>query len=95
MKKTLIFTKTFLMLMGLIFGSSALAQDVVITEIMYNPPESGTDTLEYIEFFNNTANVIDLENYSFDGVQYTFPAVSFAANTFIVIAKDSMALVNT
>src|SRR5690606_18090272 len=29
------------------------APAIVITEIMYNPPESGTDSLEFIELYNN------------------------------------------
>lgn len=41
-----------------------LAQaQLVITEIMYNPPESGTDSLEYIEIYNSGSSAIDLDGH--------------------------------
>lgn len=36
---------------------------LVISEISYNPPESGTDSLEYIEIYNATDATIDLTGY--------------------------------
>ncbi|MGB0931752.1 MAG: lamin tail domain-containing protein [Chitinophagales bacterium] len=56
----------------------AIAQsesDIVITEIMYNPPESGADSLEFIELYNKSGAAIDISGYSFsEGVTFTFPA---------------------
>ncbi|MDP4281463.1 MAG: lamin tail domain-containing protein, partial [Bacteroidota bacterium] len=47
---------------------------IVISEIMYNPPESGQDSLEFIELYNNDTAAINLHNYYFsNGIQYTFP----------------------
>jgi PKD repeat protein len=64
---------------------------LMITEIMYNPPESGTDSLEFIELYNNDDVVIDLEGYYFsEGVEFTFPATSLAQGAYVLIAVDSV-----
>ncbi len=57
--------------LGLLLAVSAQAQGgLVITEISYNPPESGADSLEFIEIYNSSAAAIDLQGYyiSFGGV---------------------------
>lgn len=65
----------------------------IITEIMYNPPESGNDTLEFVELYNpsTTAN-INLAGYYFSsGVEYTFPAgVTLAPGAYVLISGDSV-----
>jgi len=38
---------------------------IVITEIMYNPPESGTDSLEFIELMNNDTVTVNLLDFFF------------------------------
>ena len=45
------------------------AQKIVVSEIMYNPPESGEDTLEYFEITNLTANEFKLEGCKVCGVE--------------------------
>ena len=47
------------------FLLSAQAQ-VVITEIMYNPPEGGTDSLEFIEILNNTNATVNMAGWSLE-----------------------------
>jgi len=70
--------------------------DIVITEIMYNPPESNDDTLEYIEIYNNSDNVVNLFSYEFnDGVTYIFPQIDLGVSDYLLIAKDSLAIMNT
>jgi|GEM_PF-1024556 hypothetical protein len=69
--------------------------DLVITEIMYNPPESGTDTSEFIEIYNNGANAVNLLNFTCTGGIYTFPNVSLAAGAYYVITIDSSGFFNT
>ena len=67
---------------------------IVITEIMYNPPEAGSDSLEFIELYNpSTVMTVDLGGYYFsNGIEYTFPPnVSLAPEAFIILAKDSVA----
>lgn len=69
---------------------------IVITEISYNPPESGTDSLEFIELYNAGSGSVDLEGYSFkEGVTFTFPSYQLAAGARMIVAVDSMAMVHS
>jgi len=87
------FTLFLLLLTG--FTSFESKAQIVINEINYNPPESGTDTLEFIELYNAGSNSIDLNGYSFtQGVTYTFPSVLISAGGYIVVAVDSLAMQN-
>jgi len=70
--------------------------NLVITEIMYNPPESGTDSLEFIEIYNNDALAINLAGFSFgSGIEYTFPSITLNAGAYLLVAVDSIAMQNT
>lgn len=65
---------------------------LVITEIMYNPPESGNDSLEFIEIYNNDVISVDLEGYYLaNAVDFTFPALTMDPGDFMVVAIDSVA----
>lgn len=69
--------------------------DIRITEIMYNPPESGTDSLEFIEFFNNDVDPVNMQGYTLtQGVVYTFGNVTLAPGDYFVLAVDSIAMSN-
>ncbi len=69
---------------------------LVITEIMYNPPESDTDSLEFIEIYNNDIIDIDLTGYSFgSGIGFEFPSITLNAGDYLLLAVDSMAMLNT
>jgi hypothetical protein len=67
---------------------------IVITEIMYNPPEANTDSLEYIEIYNNGNTTVDLENWSLYGVTFIFPATTLAPNQYLVTAVNAAAFQN-
>ncbi|AUC86356.1 hypothetical protein CW731_14190 [Polaribacter sp. ALD11] len=61
--------------------------NIVISEIMYNSPERGSDENEYIELYNAGTAAVDLTGYSFSkGVTHTFTTGSIAAGAYFVIA---------
>ena len=78
---------------SLFFALTGTAQ-IVITEIMYNPPESNTDSLEYIEFYNNGNAGVNLENWTIVGVTFTFPAVTLAPGQYVLTAVNAGAIQN-
>ncbi|MFA8299131.1 MAG: lamin tail domain-containing protein [Hyphomicrobiales bacterium] len=62
---------------------------LVITEIMYNPPESGTDVLEFIEIYNPTTEAINLEGVKFTkGIEHTFEAYTLDPESYVVVCVD-------
>lgn len=69
---------------------------LVITEIMYNPPETGNDSLEFIEIYNNDIEDIDLNGFYFSsGVELTFPQYLLQSGEYVVVGFNSTALQNT
>ena len=71
---------------------SSLNAQVVISEIMYNPPESNTDSLEYIELYNTTMNDIDISGWSMtQGVDHVFVNTILPSNEPMVIAVNARA----
>jgi hypothetical protein len=87
MKKTL-----FSLAFCLVLAVTAQAQ-VVITEIMYNPPESNIDSLEYFELHNLNSTPTDISGWSFtQGITYTFPAGTIMQpGSYLVLAKNANA----
>ncbi len=85
--------KTILALALLLTSLTAGRTQVIITEIMYNPPESGTDSLEYIELHNMSNQQTDVSGWSFSlGVEHTFPAGTvIASGGYLVLAKNANA----
>jgi hypothetical protein len=80
-----------------VVGLPSAPQDaMVITEIMYNPPEADTDSLEFVELYNPSANTIDISGYFFrEGFDYVFPqGTTVAGNGFVIVASDSVAFEN-
>jgi hypothetical protein len=65
------------------FGSS----DIVITEIMYNPP--GTDH-QYLEFYNASGTAINMTGYTLDGVNFIFPDFMLEPDAFVLVSSDSV-----
>jgi hypothetical protein len=72
---------------------SLVNAQVIITEIMYNPPESGNDSLEYFEIYNNSNAAVDISGWNFtQGIVHTFPANTIMpANSYITLAKNANA----
>lgn len=87
-------TLTFL---AAIFSICAFAQsDIVITEIMYNPPESNNDSLEFVELYNKGNAAVNLGGWYFNaGVDFTFPAnTMIQPGGYVLVAIDSVSLLN-
>ncbi|MDI6832685.1 MAG: lamin tail domain-containing protein [Bacteroidales bacterium] len=73
------------------------APSIVITEIMYNPPESGTDSLEFIELYNNDTYTVNMNEYTltYGTNTFTFPdGITIAPNAFLIIAPNATAVNN-
>lgn len=88
MKKTILTLTCFFTLFV-----AAQAQ-IVISEIMYNPPESGNDSLEFIELYNNGSAAVNMENWTMFGVVFTFPAVTLQPGGYLVLSINAGALQN-
>lgn len=82
--------KTLLILFACLGLLTAAQAQIVITEIMYNPPEANTDTLEYVELYNNTNATVNVSGWTFaQGFEFTFPSgSSIPANGYVIVAKN-------
>jgi plastocyanin/DNA/RNA endonuclease YhcR with UshA esterase domain len=49
----------------LLLISISVKSQIVFSEIMYNPPEAGADTLEFLELYNTSPSAVDLSGWSF------------------------------
>src|SRR5688572_1792089 len=68
-------------------------RELLITEIMYNPPQFGTvdgDEFEFIEFKNVGSTTLDLSGIRFtNGVDYIFPSgTTLGAGNFYLLVKN-------
>ncbi|MCX7696877.1 MAG: lamin tail domain-containing protein [Bacteroidales bacterium] len=82
-------------ILQLIYDTSTTTKKLVITEIMYNPPESGVDSLEFIEIYNNDNASVDLINYvlKYGGAQYTFSqSTVIQPQGFVILAPRKTAV---
>ena len=69
------------------------AENLVISELYYNPPGSDEST-EFVELLNiSSTAVLDLTGLSFsDGIAYTFPpAYTLAPGSRVLLVKDQLA----
>ncbi|MBN1669767.1 MAG: lamin tail domain-containing protein [Kiritimatiellae bacterium] len=63
---------------------------VVINEVMYNPPETGPCTNEFVELYNITGADVDLSGWDLPGAgDYTFPT------TTVIRAYDFLVVLDT
>ncbi|MDD2963608.1 MAG: lamin tail domain-containing protein [Bacteroidales bacterium] len=98
MKKLFLFL-TGVLLLALSWPVSAqqpVPAQIAITEIMYNPPESGTDTLEYLELYNYGSYIINLQGYTFtSGIEHTFGSLLLYPGDYLIMALNSTAFTST
>ncbi len=70
--------------------------DIKITEIMYNPPESGSDTLEFVEFYNNGAAAVNLLGWAMTkGADFVFPDHLLGVGEYVIVCESAAAFLNT
>jgi hypothetical protein len=70
--------------------------EIVITEIMYNPPELGTDSLEFLELYNNGDETVNLEGFNFtEGIEFIFPNVDLLPDNYLLVSVNSAAMMST
>jgi len=83
--------KTTLSLAAFFLTLMSLRAQIVITEIMYNPPPSGVDSLEYVEVFNNSGTPVNLSGWNFtQGFNFTFAEGTFIGpGGYLVIAQNA------
>jgi hypothetical protein len=69
-----------------VYAIGPVAENLRITEIMYNPPEPNE---EFIELKNIGSETINLNLVSFtDGINFTFPNVELAAGQYTVVVRN-------
>jgi len=84
--------KFFTLLMAVLWVTFTSYGQIVISEISYNPPESGTDSLEYIEIYNAGNAGVNLKDYKFSkGVDFTFPDTTLGSHKYLLIVKHARA----
>lgn len=87
--------KKLLLVLSCFLGLIALKAQPVITEIMYNPPESGVDSLEYIEIYNGTGAAVDMTGWTLaTAVNFTFPSFTLNNDTHVIIAGNDTAFLH-
>ncbi len=63
---------------------------IVITEINYRSPIIGTDSLEFIELYNNGTQPVNMTGFYFSkGVDFTFPAMTLNPQGYVMVGKSS------
>jgi hypothetical protein len=83
---------TWSALNDVVFSVGPVDEDLRITEIMFNPQDTGNpDDLnkEYIELKNIGNETLNLTMVRFtDGVDFTFPSLDLAAGRYVLVVKD-------
>jgi hypothetical protein len=83
-----------LLLLSFVLGFVTIAQaqqpQIVISEIFYDSPNAGTDSLEYIEIYNKGTAAINLKGmYCRIGFKDTLPDFNLAPGKFYVMANNA------
>ncbi len=73
---------------------SPYTNDLVITEIMYNSPDTDFDSLEFIEIYNAGEDFIYVEGFHIsEGFDFTFPSgIELDPGKYYLLAMDADAL---
>ena len=85
-----------LVLLCTVLMSHFAQAQVVITEIMYNPPESGVDSLEFIEVYNNSTASVNMTDWKleFGTFSFTIPSLTVGARQYQLFSVNAGAMQN-
>ena len=87
--------KKFLFFLFFLTSLFSVEAQIVISELSYNPPESGTDSLEYIEIYNAGNQPVHLYKYKFSrGIDFTFPDVTLGPDQYLLLTVNQAAFMN-
>ena len=64
------------------------AQALVINEIHFNPFHVGDDDGEFIELYNEKADIVDLVDYTMGGISVNLQGIKVEAGGFVVLASE-------
>lgn len=70
---------------------NSLTTGLIFSEIMYNPPSSDSNALEFLEIYNNSTNTIELGGITVNDENnfvFTFPQQSLDSGSVILLATD-------
>ncbi len=69
---------------------------IVMTEINYRSPIPGSDSLEFIELYNNGTQPVNMAGFYFSkGIEFTFPATTLNSHSYVMVSKSSVHITNT
>ncbi|MEI6900664.1 MAG: PKD domain-containing protein, partial [Bacteroidota bacterium] len=69
---------------------------IVMTEINYRSPIIGTDSLEFIELYNNGDQPVNMAGFFFSkGIEFTFPSTTLNPQAFVMVSKGSALITST
>ena len=82
----------FMLLCGSVCSGWAEPRDVVINEVLYNPP-GNRDSLQFVELFNRGESPVDLSGWAFTkGIKFTFAkGTKISGQGYIVVCGDPAA----
>ncbi len=64
--------------------------NIVMTEINYRSPVAGSDSLEFIELYNNGAQPVAMAGFYFSkGIDFTFPVTTLNPQSYVMVSKSS------
>jgi Lamin Tail Domain/Bacterial Ig domain/Secretion system C-terminal sorting domain len=91
-----IMKKRFLSLIVAILTLATAQSQIVITEIMYNPPESGVDSLEFIEVLNTSNGTVDMTGWTLEFGTFSsiLPSLTVAAGQYQLFSVNAAAIQN-
>lgn len=83
--------KKLSLIFGLLGLCISLNAQLVISEIFYDAPNSGNDSLEFIEIYNKGNAAVNVKGFYFSrGIKDTLPDVSIASKAFYVVTNNSV-----